>query len=896
LHDVSFQMASRSYLGVRRTNVVRTKLAAHMLRVHAARSGENGAQILTMAQLAARLAGGFLRPIDPEALRDAVRASLASIDLGELEPIKNLPGMVRAAVGTLDKVWHAAIDLSVGKHPRLQAVRSLEQEVLRRLPPAMLRPRQLVELACAHIEHAKKVIGSVEIHGHSDMLPCWRPLLQVLTETVPVTWCAGPRPVPDWLRQTRADIRVEAPAAGEPVLFSCAHPQHEVLEAFRWMRELLASGAARPEDIAIAATAPADFDDHVLALSRDADIPIHFVHGIKAVTGRDGQTAAALAEVLIKGISQERGRRLFGLLHGVARALRDVPPDWMRILPTDAPLTKVERWEQVFGRTSAGDWPSGIDRSAILLGILRLLARGPQSAAEAGEKLLSGTALALWRRGLGDGPAQALTLALGRLRVDDRLEPASHVIWASATALASSPRPYVRLLALNAGRWPRRTAEDSLIPDHVISIAELDPLPAADSDAHDYAAIVAAAKSAALTYSRRDVEGRLLGRSPLVRHLKEIYLGRARIPKHAASESDRLLARPAEFQTMPMAISGLACWRNWWRGEITPHDGLIGRPHPRLQKVFEQAMSASSLKLLLRDPIRFLWRYALGWKQPDEADEPLTIDALAFGSLVHSVLCKAVDALESAGTLAAADPTQIEQAIRHALEQEAKSWEIEQPVPPKVIWHNTLDGIADMCCAALRYPLEGLPAQKTFTEIPFGTPDRSGRKLPWDPTRAVEIPGTGIRIQGYIDRLDLSGNAAQARVIDYKTGKLDRKMGEVVVNGGGELQRCLYAFAVKTLVNSEIEVQSALLYPGAGDGEQALFPLADVETVLARLRAAIGLARDNMANGIAPPGVDADDKFNELSFALPGSKAYLARKIPFVRERLGEAAKIWDEP
>src|SRR5215471_7654675 len=102
-------MASRSNQGARRTIVVRTKLAAHMLRVHAARRAENGTQILTMGQLAGRLAGGFLRPIDPAALGDAVRESLASVDLGELEPIKNLPGMVRAAVGTLDKIWHAGI-------------------------------------------------------------------------------------------------------------------------------------------------------------------------------------------------------------------------------------------------------------------------------------------------------------------------------------------------------------------------------------------------------------------------------------------------------------------------------------------------------------------------------------------------------------------------------------------------------------------------------------------------------------------------------------------------------------------------------------------------------------------------------------------------------------------
>ena len=185
----------------RRTVVVHTKLAGHMARVAAARAGENGVQIMTMGQLAARLAGGLLRPVDPDALRDALREALPAVAMGELEPIKNLPGMVRAAVNTLDKVWRAGIELSAGKHPRLQALHALEEDVLRRLPPSMKRPMELVELACKRVAYAKAVLGPVEIHGHSEMSPCWRPLLGKLAETLPVTWIAGPRHVPDWLRE-----------------------------------------------------------------------------------------------------------------------------------------------------------------------------------------------------------------------------------------------------------------------------------------------------------------------------------------------------------------------------------------------------------------------------------------------------------------------------------------------------------------------------------------------------------------------------------------------------------------------------------------------------------------------------------------------------------------------
>jgi hypothetical protein len=198
-----------------------------------------------MGQLAARLAGGFLQPIDAEALRAAVREALASIDLGELEPIKNLPGMVRAAVGTLDKLWRAGINLAEEKHPRLQAMRSLEAEVLRRLPPSMKRPKELVDLACGRIGYAKIVLGPVEIHGHSEMSPCWRPLLRELSEVVPVCWIAGSRHVPNWLHETKAEIRVEPPSGAQPILFSCTNPQHEVIEAFRWTRTGASSDARR---------------------------------------------------------------------------------------------------------------------------------------------------------------------------------------------------------------------------------------------------------------------------------------------------------------------------------------------------------------------------------------------------------------------------------------------------------------------------------------------------------------------------------------------------------------------------------------------------------------------------------------------------------------------------
>ena len=81
----------------RRTIVTQGRLAINAILLQAARDRSHGLQVLTFEQLAARLAGGFARPIDTETLMAAVREALASTALGELDEIKSLPGMLQAS-------------------------------------------------------------------------------------------------------------------------------------------------------------------------------------------------------------------------------------------------------------------------------------------------------------------------------------------------------------------------------------------------------------------------------------------------------------------------------------------------------------------------------------------------------------------------------------------------------------------------------------------------------------------------------------------------------------------------------------------------------------------------------------------------------------------------------
>ncbi|MDW9414214.1 PD-(D/E)XK nuclease family protein [Sinorhizobium meliloti] len=863
------------------------------LRLKAAREGRHGLQVMTFEQLAARLAGGLSRPVDDESLRGALQVALPETALGELDSIKELPGMLGAAADTLRKAWRAGLDLQAraSEHPRVQSIASLERAVLERLPRAMLRPTDLVAAAMKRLKHAPTLFGPIDIVGITELSPCWRDLLLALAEVTAVRWIAGPRSVPSWLDGSAVTIVRSERQMPQITTASTATALHEAVEALRWARRLLASGEAEPADIAIAAVTPADYDDHFLALRADANLDLHFVHGIKATASREGQAAASLADILLRGLSQARMRRLAALCD--KGPFEVLPSGWIRVLPADAPLASPEAWYRLLDRLTAADWPDGQDHSGTLRAIIALLAKGIWAAEEIGAALLSGRALTIWRKALLAGPASSLEMTLSALKLDDGLEACVSLAWMPAGALAASPRRYVRLLGLNSSRWPRGTSEDRLLSDHIIPTAELDPLPVGLADRRDFETILATTeRQVVLSRSRRDGEGRLLGCSPLLQgQPEEIYLQRNAVPEHAFSETDRLMARPDDFRTLPQAVAAVNCWRDWNRPGLTSHDGLVRADHPVLRAILERTQSASSLRKLLRNPLGFVWHYGLRWRAPENAADPLVLDALSMGSLVHSTLDKALQLLEANGGLGAADAGRIAASVDEAVADVARCWEGERPVPPRLIWRRTLDDVRILSTRALAHGEERLPDQRSYGEVPFGGSEpKSAGAVPLDASMTVEIPTTGFRVAGYIDRLDISGDGRRALVRDYKTGRVPK--GEITLDGGKELQRCLYAFAVKALMGEGVSISASLFYPR----EEIDLRLEDPNATLLALCGFLRAARVNLVAGNAMIGPDTGGDFDDLAFALPANAGatYVKRKFAAAAERLGEAAAVWE--
>ena len=764
------------------------------------------------------------------------------------------------------------------------------------LSPAMMRPADLVAAGRARLEYAPALFGSVEIVGITELSPVWRPLLHALARHVPVRWNAGPRPVPDWLDGEAVEIVRDEAKSPEVYAVSAATAYHEAVEAMRWARELLASGRAEPADIAIASATPAEYDDHLLALRSDANFDLHFVHGVTVTACREGQEAAALSDILLRGLSQTRMRRLNALLRAHAGPFADLPEGWTRILPAGAPLSSLGAWTRLIDGLGVLDWPDGNDHGPALAAIVDLLSRGIEAAGDAGETLLRGHARDIWRRALAEGPAASLDLTLETLRQDDGIDPCVSACWMPASALAASPRPFVRLLGLNSARWPRAMVEDRLLSDHIVPTAELDPLPVAAADRRDFATVLTTTESEiVLSRARRGEDGRLLGRSTLLLQAEapETYVPRNRVPAHAFSETDRLTARPEEFRRLPQAVAASECWYDWLRAEITPHDGAVRPDHPVIKSILERTQSASSLRMLLRNPLGFVWRYGLGWRAPESGEDPLVLNPLAMGDLVHQTLDRALRTLEEDGGLAGASEKRIGAAMDTAATEIAASWEAAQAVPPPVIWHRTLDGVRALGGRALGFRDADLADARAYGEVPFGGSEpKSDGAVPWDAGAAVEIAGAGFGIAGYIDRLDISADGRRALVRDYKTGRVPRDA--IVLDGGKELQRCLYAFAVRALLGEEVSIAASLLYPH----EELDLRLDDPDAVLGTLAGHLRAARASLASGGAMMGVDTGEKFDDLAFALPANAGavYRVRKEAAANERLGDATRVWDAP
>jgi RecB family exonuclease len=863
-----------------------------MRRAEAARANECGLQILNLPQLAARLAGGFAAPVTVEQLDLAIRWALEEGGFVELEGVRHLPGMTRAVSRSLRKVWDAGVRLDAGGTgaARIGDLALIEERVRRHLTGAVMLPHDLRNAAVARIRHAERLVGPVKIERLSFIAPNWRHLIEALAENVPVEWHAPNCAETDWF--PGSVVRLEA-IGRETVTtaVSCADPRHEVVESLRWARQLIASGKARPQEIAIASAGTAVWDDHFHASVADAGLRLHFVHGIPALSSRDGQRAAALADVLLHGLSQSRMRRLVSLVGATAARSTNYLEDGCRRSRAERRWPESRTGSARFRRPlwSMRPWPECDPPSPYWKSCLRESRR---------PKKPPSSFCAAVRPSFGELPCVRARPTRSNLpyktRVSLRTTTRQTRSFGAPRGISRAPpRPYMRLLGLTSRGWPRCSGEDSILPNHVLCANEFDVDPTAKADRRHFEAIIAGAPcEVVLSRSRRSAQGSQVGRSPLLQDWPETPLSRARIPQHAWNEADRLMARPADAAKIGQIRSANACWTSWHEERLTPYDAQFSADHPAMRRAIDRVQSATSLRRMLQDPMGFVWRYALGWRAPQDREQPLTIAPYAFGKLVHELLRRAVDSLEPQPGYARASDQEVENALENAARVVRETWPLEGPVPPNLLWKNTVDYASSLALVGLLRKEIAETTTRSWTEVAFGQPEGfvAERELPWDATVPVYVPNTPIRLRGTIDRLDLRTAPAAARVTDYKTSEPPRNAGRITLGRGSELQRALYGLACRQLLPGDPQIVARLLYLR---GEPSSHRLQDLDGAIEQIGAFVNVVVAMLMRGTAVPGPNSFERTNDLRLALPASPGYQRRKrLAFGKASEG-IARLW---
>ena len=860
----------------RSTSVVSGRLATRRVRDQLAREGRLGASVLSLAGVAARLAGGFGRAVAASEVRRALQAPpLAELD--DLKRVAGLPGFARAAAGTLQAAWDADLDLAAraatpGADARWAELVALERHVRAQLPAGTLLPRELVAAARARAHLAPRLLGDLTLERLDDVPPLYRELLLDIAEHVRVVWHRLDDAEPAWAPGAFDRVpAVERAPARE--LVSCADPAHEALEALRWVRSLLASGVPA-SDIAVGAVDVASYDDVVHTQAAAAELPLHAAHGVAALTTPAGQFAAALADALLAGPDQARVRRVIATARAAGdEGLGALPEAWCADLDPDAALDGVPRWRRALEPLAE----SAPQLAEVVLRLVMDLSVGPAAANTVGERWLSGAAKQAWRHALTEGPAAALPASLQRLRLDDGVDPATAVVWGSAGALLGWPRAHVRLLGLSARSWPRRGSdEDPLLPRRVLGDEVLTERTLARRDTEHLLALLRSTTTTLVaSRPRRGSDGRQQSPSPLWRTLLTGATEREVTPRegtqHALHEADRRASRRRELAADPAMQRARAAFQAAFALELGPHDGLVRPRHPAVTRALQRRHSATSLRKLLRNPHGFVATYALGWTQPRPQRRVLALEPVDRGSLLHELLEDALTELQRRGALTEHDEARLHEVVEAACGRVAERWELERPVPPPLAWQAELKRARRVAVEMLALAGEPYPGQRSYAELPFGFEARAGDgDVPrlWPPDAEVTLPGTDLRLRGVIDRLDLDEANRRVRVIDYKSGK-DREL-KSDLEGGEELQRTIYTAVVKQLLGAEYTVEAGLLYAGASAPRTLTDPDASVRQLADAVNEAVGL----LERGRVLPGPGVTSPYEETLLAYPATGAH----------------------
>lgn len=271
----------------------------------------------------------------------------------------------------------------------------------------------------------------------------------------------------------------------------------------------------------------------------------------------------------------------------------------------------------------------------------------------------------------------------------------------------------------------------------------------------------------------------------------------------------------------------------------------------------------------------------------------MELDPTSFGELVHELISGAISALEPAPGFARASANEIEAAIEGASAAVLTSWPLQRSVPPPILWRHTVKEAARRTAKGLASDDLVRSDTRSWTEVPFGQIDLVSEQAPWNAMSAVPIEPTDLIFGGRMDRLDIRATGDAARITDYKSIKPPPKAQRITLGQGRELQRVLYAIAVRALLPEVRTVVARLVYLA---DDPATFELKgdELDDAITHAIGYLSAATTILRSGRLAPRWEKDVFYDDMRLALPADReSYLRRKASEFRAANQQLNKLW---
>jgi ATP-dependent helicase/nuclease subunit B len=299
----------------------------------------------------------------------------------------------------------------------------------------------------------------------------------------------------------------------------------------------------------------------------------------------------------------------------------------------------------------------------------------------------------------------------------------------------------------------------------------------------------------------------------------------------------------------PHLMAGVRAWKTRLRSDVaTPsHGAITARPHldPRNNPL--RVVSPTQLQTLGACPHRYMLRYVLRLKPPDDPQlsPEQWLPPMEKGALLHAVYERALNTVLADGIDLEGDA--FEDAVMAILDSEIETMRARLPPPGGAVF--------DAERAALREDALAFIAMVREDGQRFIALERKFGRDSVEPVPITLPDGSTLYLGGAIDRIDRTEDGRLV-VIDYKTGSSLRYGGRSgTYDGGRRLQHVLYAEAAKRLFDAEVASAEYHFPSRRSENHRARYAQAD-------LRDGLGLVTDLLelvAHGWFIPTNQADD-------------------------------------